>query len=262
MKGVRTGRITESVVGMDISQTKVSWHGTVVSIQPRSTVWRYLIDNRTHRECGFNIFLKGSIDADEDVICESQNSYDFCIAISDKQQQKLEIGIGDELQGTAWTKLYPETEFADFYRAGSLKKIKADDKQIKPEVFLDEKHAASDGTPIPRVFSDKYPGPVWKMLPPPLEVYAYRGARMLSKSCWKGKCFQCVWANMANVTVEYNFDTNNVKHRFETFCYGPQDCKYYKMGPARAVPYYNMKGIKDQGWLDEICVEYRTKPEE
>ena len=248
---------------MDESQVKIVWHGIVVSVQPRSTVWRYLIDNRTHRECGFNIFLKGNIEGDENLISENhEGDYDFCIAVSEKQEQKLEIGIGDELQGTAWTKLYPETEFADFYRAGSLKKIKAGDYPIRPEVIRDEKNPRYDGTPIPRVFSDKYPGPAWKMLPPPLEVYTWRGARMLSRACWKGKCFQCVWANMANVTIEYNFDTNNVKHRFETFCYGPKDCRFYKMGPARSVPYYRMSGVKDQCWLDEICLENRSRPEE
>ena len=248
---------------MDESQVKIVWHGIVVSVQPRSTVWRYLIDNRTHRECGFNIFLKGNIEGDENLISENhEGDYDFCIAVSEKQEQKLEIGIGDELQGTAWTKLYPETEFADFYRAGSLKKIKAGDYPIRPEVIRDEKNPRYDGTPIPRVFSDKYPGPAWKMLPPPLEVYTWRGARMLSRACWKGKCFQCVWANMANVTIEYNFDTNNVKHRFETFCYGPKDCRFYKMGPARSVPYYRMSGVKDQGWLDEICIENRSSLEE
>ena len=42
---------------------------------------------------------------------------------------------------------------------------------------------------------------------------------------------------MANVAIQYDFDRNLVRHRFETFCYGPLSCKYYKMGPARAVPY-------------------------
>lgn len=51
---------------MDESQVKASWHGTVVSVQPRSTVWRYRLDNRTHRECGFNLFVKGSIDWGEE----------------------------------------------------------------------------------------------------------------------------------------------------------------------------------------------------
>ena len=116
---------------MMMTQIKVSWTGTVVSIQPRSTVWRYLTDNRTHRECGFNVFLKGSVvptsppepgDSIWDVTsyCESHRAndiYSFCVAISDKQAQKLLISIGDELKGTAWTPLYPETEFASFYRA-------------------------------------------------------------------------------------------------------------------------------------------------
>ena len=44
---------------MDASQVKVSWEGEVVSVQPRSTVWRYLVDNRTHREIGYNVFVKG-----------------------------------------------------------------------------------------------------------------------------------------------------------------------------------------------------------
>ena len=67
---------------MDKSQTKIAWHGTVVSVQPRSTVWRYLIDNRTHRECGFNIFLKGSIMGGENLLSENQEgNYDFSIAM-------------------------------------------------------------------------------------------------------------------------------------------------------------------------------------
>ncbi len=45
----------------------------------------------------------------------------FTVAISDKQQSKGLFRIGDMLKGTAWTKKYEEREFADFYRAGSLK---------------------------------------------------------------------------------------------------------------------------------------------
>ena len=48
-------------MAMDKDQQKVHWQGEVVSVQPRSTVWRYLTDNRTHRECGYNVFLKGEV---------------------------------------------------------------------------------------------------------------------------------------------------------------------------------------------------------
>ena len=233
-------------------------------------MWRYLIDNRTHRECGYNVFLKGSVAPlesgdflwDVGSYCESHRAndlYDYSVAISDKQAQKLLVSIGDELKGTAWTTLYPETEFASFYRAGGLKKLTG---SPVPLVSLTITENRSDGTPIPRVDSSKYPGPPWRMVPPPLEVYAWRGARMLSKTCWSHKCFQCIWANMANVTIQYDFDRNLVRNRFETFCYGPLSCKYYKMGPTRSVPYKGMSGIKDQGWLDEICVENRESDEE
>lgn len=251
---------------MNEVQRKVHWQGEVVSIQPRSTVWRYLIDNRTHREIGFNVFLKG------DVYCEgerldhesSSSQYDYCVAISEKQAEKIAISIGDELKGTGWTKLYPEVEFADYYRAGGLVKVKEAETGAAKRmvVSMDDVRASFDGTPIPRVNSADYPGPPWKVCVPPLAVYAWRGARMLSKSAWKGKCFQCIWANMANVCVQYDFGNNLVRNRFETFCYGPLSCRYYSMGPARTVPYKGMSGIKDQGWLDEVCVEYRSSQEE
>lgn len=48
----------------------------------------------------------------------------------------MRFHIGDEIEGTGWTKKYPEFEFADYYRAGGLK------KRIAAEVVEDEK-----GTP-------------------------------------------------------------------------------------------------------------------
>jgi len=244
---------------MKKDQVKVQWQGEVVSVQPRSTVWRYLTDNRTHRECGYNIFLKGEVCGDQPE--NRSDKYDFCVAVSEKQAQKAQIHIGDVMKGTAWTKLYPETEFADYYRAGGIKKLETlPARQMSIEI--DTVSTRYDGTPIPRVNSADYPGPPWKTEVPPLEIYAWRGERMLSKSSWKGKCFQCIWANMANVTIQYDFDRNLVRNRFETFCYGPLSCKYYKMGPARAVPYKGRDSASDQGWLDEICVEYRNDPDE
>ena len=60
---------------------------------------------------------------------------------------------------------------------------------------------------------------------PDMQTYEWRGARMLSLSCWKGKCFQCMWANMENVTIKYDWGKIQ-KHRFESFCYGPKTCKF------------------------------------
>jgi hypothetical protein len=205
------------------STDKIEWQGTIVSIQPRTTVWRYVLDNRTHYHIGYNLFLDGEANGAKVA---------FSVAISEKQQQKLEFSIGDEAKGTAWTKLYEVTDYADYYRAGGLKIIKRVER-------------AAETSPPPYLIT-----------PPDMATYQWRGARMLSLSRWKGKCFQCAWANMAAVEIEYNWGVSK-KYRFESFCYGPKSCKFYKMGKPRAVPYKNRGTHYDEGWLDDICTERR-----
>lgn len=46
-------------------QFKISFQGTIISIQPRSNVWRYLVDNRTHFLTGYNIFINGTAEGEE-----------------------------------------------------------------------------------------------------------------------------------------------------------------------------------------------------
>jgi len=203
---------------------KITWSGVVVSIQPRTRVWRYLTDNRTHYHIGYNLFLDGSANG-----MDKQ----FVVAISEKQQQIGGYGIGDVIKGTAWTKQYPKREFADFYRAGAIK--------------LDNRTAQTNANNPPP----------WITPPPDMETYEWRGARMLSKSQWKGVCFRCIWATMSNVEIIWDFDRKINKYRFESFCYGPKSCKYYKMGKARSVPYRNRGSSLDEGWLDDLITERR-----
>ena len=99
---------------MENIQRKISFHGIIKSIQPRSNVWRYRLDNRTHSLTGYNVFINGEADGEE---------REFSIAVSEKQQEKYKFHIGDEISGTGWTKKYPKWEYADFYRIGSLKKL-------------------------------------------------------------------------------------------------------------------------------------------
>lgn len=206
---------------------KIKWQGTIKSIQPRTRVWRYMTDNRTHYYLGYNIFLED--ECNEDLI-------EFAVAISEKQLQKCGFQIGDKIMGTAWTKKYPKREFSDYYRAGALKIIEKNSKAV--ETFC----------------------PFTGILPK-MDVYEYRGARMLSKSLWKGKCFTCYWATMANVEIQWDFDKDIKKYRFESFCYGPKSCKYYKPGRARSVPYKNRDSALDDGCLDEMCTENREGDE-
>jgi len=74
---------------------KTNWSGTILSIQPRTNVWRYRCDNRTHSYTGYNVFLKGVADGEQ---------RQFSVAISEKQQQTVGFRIGEEASGTGWTK--------------------------------------------------------------------------------------------------------------------------------------------------------------
>jgi len=106
---------------------KIEWQGTVVSIQPRTTVWRYRLDNRTHYHNGYNIFLDGEADG---IMAR------FSVAISEKQKKKFVFRIGDEAKGTAWTKLYDVSDYADYYRAAGLKITKkAEQIETTPPPF-------------------------------------------------------------------------------------------------------------------------------
>ena len=209
------------------NQQKIEFNGIIISVQPRSNVWRYKLDNRTHSLTGYNLFLSGEVNG---VV------YDFSVAISEKQQQKHSFHIGDEIKGTAWTKKYPKLEYADYYRAGSFKKIIA-------ATLPDIEHVSP-----------------WTGEVTSLSVYAWRGCRMLDSRRWKSKCFTCKWACMANVAIEYNWGVSQ-KFRFESFCYGPKNCKLYSMGKPRAVPYKDCGSDYDEGWLDDICTERRGEDE-
>jgi len=157
----------------------------------------------------------------------------FSVAISEKQQQTTSFRIGDEASGTGWTKKYPKWEYAEYYRAGALKRVKQNDEP----------------------YDDKFPP--WLGNLPDMETYEQRGCRVLSKACWKGKCFKCKWATMANVTIEYNWGVTQ-KWRFESFCYGPKSCKLYKRGADPMIPYKGYGSTPDShGGFDEILTENR-----
>ena len=65
---------------------KIKWSGTIISIQPRTNVWRYRCDNRTHSHIGYNIFLDGIVEGE---------TRQFSVAISERQQQTVGFRISD-----------------------------------------------------------------------------------------------------------------------------------------------------------------------
>jgi hypothetical protein len=51
------------------------------------------------------------------------------------------------------------------------------------------------------------------------------------------------------------------KYRFETFCYGPQSCVFYKAGPTRKVPGRGGMVWEGEDWVDEDAVSHRGMDE-
>lgn len=105
----------------------------------------------------------------------------------------MRFHIGDEISGTAWTKKHLKLEYADYYRAGALKKKKA---TLEPDGEASEP---------------------WSNDVPALAVYDWWGYRMLDARTYRGKCFTCKWDCMANVAIKYNWGISQ-KFRFESFC--------------------------------------------
>ena len=77
----------------------------------------------------------------------------------------------------------------------------------------------------------------------PLEEYRARGHRRLAAKTYDTACAGCVWGCRmpVEITVDH-WNTQKKKHRFETFCYGPDDCPSYRAGPKRTVP--GRRGMK------------------
>ena len=67
------------------TQEKIEFSGTIRSVQPRSNVWRYRLDNRTHSLTGYNLFLSGTAEGEDK---------DFTVAISEKQMMKYQFPNG------------------------------------------------------------------------------------------------------------------------------------------------------------------------
>ena len=150
------------------TQEKIEFSGIIRSVQPRSNVWRYRLDNRTHSMTGYNLFLSGTAEGEEG---------NFAVAISEKQMLKHRFHIGDEVRGTAWTKMYPKLEYADYYRAGGLKKL-------------------SEGSDL-----DEEAREPWTDELPELSVYDWQCRRRYQ---WRNRCRRCAIGYRCDRGVEWS----------------------------------------------------------
>ena len=182
--------------------TKSTFKGRIISIQPRIRLIRSF-DEASHTYLGYAITLERELD--------KTNNITFSIGIGKAAHAKHQFKVNDVISGECVPVPDPDMEPVEYYKVSKIKVI-------------------SKGT----TGSTSSP---WELVPPKLEVYRERGHRRLAARTYDTKCSSCMWG--CRMPVEIIIDNWNPrgkkKFRFETFCYGPLNCKLYKAGPNRKV---------------------------
>jgi len=206
---------------------KSTFTGKIISIQPRIRLTRSF-DEASHTYLGYAIKLEGQLDGEETI---------FSIGIGKAVHAKHQFKVNDVISGECVPVPDPDMEPVDYYKVSKLKVISKGEQ-------------GSNSSP-------------WELVPPELEVYRERGHRRLAARTYDTKCSSCMWG--ARMPVEIIVDNWNPrgrkKYRFETFCYGPLNCKLYKAGPNRKVEGRNGMVYVEEDWIDQMAVEHRGEDE-
>ena len=202
---------------------KLDCQGEVLSVQPRIRLLRSF-DQRSHSYLGYALMLRGRINGQD---------REFSVGIGKAAQTKHLFQVGDMVKGRASPVMDPRMEPVELYKASGLKVVKRTD------------------------FVEQEPPP-WHGPPPELEIYRERGHRRLDPRTYSAKCLSCIWG--CRMPVEMIIDQwkpNQKKYRFETFCYGPKACSYYRAGPVRTVPGRKGMSWREEDWVDEDATSHR-----
>ena len=202
---------------------KIEWSGRIQAVQPRIRLMRSF-DERSHSYLGYVLRVEGTI---------GDEPGEFQIALGKAAQKKHHFRADMELRGLAVPVTDPRLETAGFYKASSLKILKD-----------------TEGDPPA--------GPPFHGEPPDLETYRSRGHRRLDARTYDMKCMSCIWG--CRMPVEMIIDQWNPsrkQYRFETFCYGPKSCPFYRPGPARKVPGRKGMSYTEEDWVDEDATSHR-----
>jgi len=208
--------------------TKTSWHGQVRSVQPRIRLLRSF-DERSHSYLGYNLLIAGKI---------GDESREFWVAVGKGAQAKHQFRVGDEVSGKGVAVDDPRMEVAELYKISALK-------------VISRSEGGADAT-----------GPPWHGLTPELPAYRERGHRRLDAKTHDAKCVSCTWG--CRMPVEMIIDHWNPRqrrYRFETWCYGPKSCPFYRPGPKRKVPGRKGMSYTEEDWIDEDATAHRDEDE-
>lgn len=206
---------------------KVSWSGRIVSVQPRIRLTRSF-DQRHHSYQGYVLRMDGA---------RGGESGELLIAIGKAAHNKHHFCVGMQVSGLSVPAPDPRLETAGFYKTSGLKIIKA-----------------ADAGPVS--------GPPFHGVPPDLATFRSRGHLRLDARTYASKCTTCIWG--CKMPVEMIIDQWNPtkkRYRFETFCYGPKSCSFYRPGPRRNVPGRKGMSYTEEDWVDEDATAHRGPDE-
>lgn len=202
---------------------KVEWQGRIVSVQPRIRLNRSF-DERSHGYLGYSLEVDGNVDGTRQT---------FRVGIGKAAQVKHRFRVGVVAEGKAMQTPDPRMEVVSYYKVSGLR--------VSGETGVDGGAA-----------------PPWHGIPPTLETYRARGHRRLSAKTYESRCSSCIWGCRMPVVITVDHWNPSERHyRFETFCYGPKSCAFYKPGPTRKVPGRRGMTWEEEDWVDEEAVAHR-----
>ena len=206
---------------------KLEWSGQILAVQPRIRLMRSF-DQRSHSYLGYVLRIDGTCGVEVG---------EFLIAVGEAAHVKHRFQTGMELSGYSLRVEDPRKETAALYKTSGIKVDKnADGKLLAGQPFHD--------------------------VPPDLETYRGRGHRRLDARTFDVKCTSCIWG--CRMPVEMIIDQWNPskkQYRFETFCYGPKTCPFYRPGPVRKVPGREGMSYTEEDWVDEDATAHRGPDE-
>ena len=206
---------------------KITWSGRVMSVQPRIRLTRSF-DQRSHSYLGYCLFVEGVVGGERRA---------FSVGIGKATYRKHEFQVGDHASGAAHPVADERKEPVEFYKASKLKVLRHSESVIEEP-------------------------PPWQGVAPELEEYRWRGHRRLSARTYKSKCQSCIWGCRMPVEIIVDqWNPSKKRYRFETFCYGPKSCKFYKAGPVRKVPGRRGMVWEEEDWVDEDQTAHRGPDE-
>lgn len=205
--------------GMD----KAAWSGRVISVQPRIRIMRSF-DERHHSYLGYVLRIDGTC---------SDESGEFNIAIGKAAHQKHQFRAGMEVSGLSVPVPDPRLEAAGFYKTSGIKLLKG---------------TGSEPSAVPPCHG----------VPPDMEIYRSRGHLRLDIRTYESKCSICMWGcRMPVEMIIDHWNPSKKRYRFETFCYGPKSCSFYRAGPTRKVPGRKGMSYTEENWVDEEATSHR-----